>query len=127
MAEYDYAIGTAPGALQSLEDDLGIPPPHPAPFREWAATYEAGDGRTHGDGWPSCTWTWNILTAAHLAELRAFCMGKSAYIYIKTLKPTLTTYGTYAAILHWPEEVPYVPGRAVRDFSLRFTHLQEVT
>lgn len=127
MAEYEYAIGTDPEDLENLEDDLGIPPPHPAPFKEWAVTYDAGDGRTHGDGWPSCIWNWSILLAAHLAELRVYCSGKSAHVYIKTLTGNLTTYGTYYAILHWPEEMPYVPGRAVRNFSLRFTHLQEVT
>lgn len=127
MAEYEYAIGTDPEDLENLEDDLGIPPPHPAPFKEWAVTYDAGDGRSHGDGWPSCTWTWSILMAAHLAALRAYCSGKSASLYIKTLKPDLVTYGTYSAILHWPEETGYVPGRAVRDFSLRFTHLEEIT
>ena len=47
MADYQYAIGTAAGSLQNLEDDLEIPPPHPAPYREWASTYDAGDGRNN--------------------------------------------------------------------------------
>jgi hypothetical protein len=130
MADYEYSIGTSPGALNNLEDDLGIPPPHPAPFREWAATYEAGDGRTHGDGWPSVVWTWTILLAPYIGILRTYCSGKSATVYIKTLKADLTTYGTYSAIMHWPtmpDDFTYRPGRAVLDFSLQFTHLEEVS
>lgn len=130
MADYEYGIGTSPEALDNLEDDLGIPPPHPAPFKEWASVYDTGDGQTKGDGWPSCVWNWDYLDAAHLAILRAYCTGKSASIYIKTLKADLTTYGTYSAIMHWPtmpEDYNYRMGRAVLGFALQFTHLEEAS
>lgn len=126
MPDYDYSIGASPEALDNVED-LGLPPPHPAPYKEWAITYGAGDGRTHGDGWPSVPWHWDYLSAAHIATLREYCPGKSAGLYIKTLKADLTTYGIYSAIMHWPEELPYRPGRAVLDFTIQFTHLSEVT
>lgn len=128
MGEYDYAIGTAADNLQNLEDDLGIPPPHPAPFREWAATYECGDGRVQGDGWPSVEWHWDYLSAVHAAALRTYCSGKSAFVYIKTLKADRTTYGTYYVVMIWPtlpDEAAFQMGRASSNFVLRFTHAQE--
>jgi hypothetical protein len=127
MADYQYAIGTAADNLQNLEDDLGIPPPHPAPHTEWATEYEAGDGRQYGDGWPSVTWRWAYLNATHLAALRTYCTGKSAHVYIKTLKPDLTTYGTYYCVMVWPDDPKYRPGRVKLDFEIQFTHLEEVT
>lgn len=130
MADYQYAIGTSADNLQNLEDDLEITPPHPAPYKEWATTYEAGDGKTHGDGWPSVIWNWDILLATYIGILRTYCTGKSASVYIKTLNADLVTYGTYSAIMHWPvmpDDFTYRPGRAVLNFSIQFTHLEEVS
>lgn len=127
MADYEYAIGTTVENLQNLEDDLGIMPPHPAPFQEWAAEYEAGDGRVHGDGWPSATWHFDYLTAAHIAALRTYCTGKSANVYIRTLKPDHTSYGTYSAIMRWPSKLGYRMGRGTSDVELQFTHIEEVS
>lgn len=126
MADYEYAIGTAADNLQNLEDDLGVPPPHPAPHIEWGAEYQAGDGLVYGDGWPSVVWHFDFLSATHLAALRTYCTGKSAQVYIKTLEPDLTTYGTYQAIMVWPTGGEYRVGRAKTDFEIRFTHLEEV-
>lgn len=126
MADYEYAIGTSAANLQNLEDDLGIMPPHPAPFQEWALEYEAGDGRVHGDGWPSVTWHFDYLTAVHIAALRTYCPGKSANVYIRTLKPDHTTYGTYSVIMIWPSRLDYRMGRGTSDVEMQFTHLEEV-
>lgn len=128
MSDYEYAIGDAADNLQNLEDDLSIPPPHPAPFREWAADYSCGDGRVRGDGWPSADWHWDYLSAAHVAALRAYCTGKSAAVYVKTLKADGTTYGTYSAIMTWPtlpDDAAFQMGRASTNFVLKFTHLEE--
>lgn len=129
MADYEYAIGSAAEALQSVEDDLGLPPPHPAPFREWAVTYDCGDGKVRGDGFPSADWNWDYLDENHIAALRAYCTGKSADIYIKTVKADGETYGTYSAIMVWPtmpDEAAFQMGRASTNFVLKFTHLVEV-
>lgn len=129
MADYEYALGTDPGDLQNLEDDLLIPPPHPATFTEWAGSYEAGTGMVYGDGWPSAKWQWDYLSAANVAALRAFCTGKSAQVYIRTLKVDVTTYANYSAIVIWPtmpDEAEWRMGRASVNFALVFTHLEEI-
>lgn len=130
MADYEYAIGTAVGNLQNLEDDLSLPPPHPAPFKEWALAYACGDGRVRGDGFPSAQWKFDYLSAAHIAALRAYCSGKSAAVYIKTVKADGTTYETYSAIMIWPtmpDEAAFEMGRVSTNFVLKFTHLQEAS
>ena len=129
MPDYEYSIGSSAETLQNVED-LGLPPPHPAPFREWAVTYEAGDGRVHGDGWPSADWNWDYLGKDHIATLREYCSGKSAPIYIQTLNADGETYGIYYAIMVWPtmpDEATFGMGRASTNFVLKFTHLQEVS
>lgn len=127
MSDYDYAIGTTALNLQELEDDLGVPPPHPAPMQEWALEYKAGDGRVYGDGFPSVTWKFDFLSAAHIAALRTYCTGKSANVYIVTLDADGTTYSTYSAVLTWPtmpKDATMVMGRASTNFALKFTHLE---
>ena len=129
MADYEYGIGLAADALQNLEDDLSIPPPHPAPFREWSSAYTCGDGRVRGDGFPSADWHWDYLSAVHVAALRAYCTGKSASVYIKTLKADRTTYGTYLVVMIWPtlpDDAAFQMGRASTNFVLKFTHLEAV-
>jgi hypothetical protein len=125
MSDYEYSIGTAADDLQNLEDDLGLPPPHPTPHLEWATTYECGDGRVYGDGFPSVEWHWDYLSAANIASLRTYCSGKSATVYIKTLEPDYETYGTYSAIMVWPDEPGFQMGRVSTNFVLKFTHLEE--
>lgn len=130
MADYEYAIGSAADTLQNLEDDLGLPPPHPAPFREWAATYDCGDGTVQGDGFPSAEWRWDYLDKDHIATLRTYCTGKSATVYIKTLKANGQTYGTYSAVMIWPtmpDDAAFQMGRVSTNFVLKFTHLEEVS
>jgi len=127
MSDYEYSIGTTVENLQNLEDDLGIPPPHPAPYTEWSAEYTGGDGRVHGDGWPSATWQWDYLSAAHIAALRTYCPGKSANITIRTLEPDLTSYGVYSCVVVWPSGGEYEMGRVSTDFELLFTHLEEAS
>ena len=129
MADYEYAIGTTADNLQNLEDDLSIPPPHPAPFREWATTYDCGNGRVRGDGFPSVEWHFDYLSAAHVAALRAYCTGKSANVYLKTLKADATSYGTYYGVMIWPalpDEAAFQMGRVSTNFVIRFTHLEAV-
>jgi len=126
MADYQYAIGEDPGEMLNLEDDLGVMPPHPAPFLEWATSYETGTGMMQGDGWPSCEWHFDFLDATMLATLRTYCPNKSAVVYITTLKADLTTYGTFQAVMIWPDDRDYRMGRAVTDFTIQFTHLEEI-
>lgn len=126
MADYEYALGNAADALQNLEDDLDLPPPHPAPFREWATVYSCGDGAVQGDGFPSADWNWDYLDKDHVAALRAYCSGKSASVYITTLEADGESYGTYQAIMLWPDEPGFQMGRASTSFVLKFTHLEAV-
>ncbi len=130
MADYEYAIGLTAETLQNLEDDLGLPPPHPAVFQEWSTSYTAGDGSVYGDGWPSVEWHFDYLSAVHVAALRTFCTGKSAPVYIRTIQADGTTYGNYSAVMTWPtmpEDAAFQMGRAVTDFVLKMTHLEVVT
>lgn len=127
MADYEYAIGPSVVGLQNLEDDLGIPPPHPAPFREWSKSYSAGDGLVHGDGFPSADWHWDYLSATHVAALHAYCAGKSATVYIRTLQADFTTWANYYGVVIWPtmpEEAEFRMGGASTNFVLKLRRLE---
>lgn len=121
----NFAIGAT-----NPPDNLEIlPVPLPVPRAYHQNTTEritAASGRVYARGYPSCRWVFSILTSEQVGQLRAFCSGESAEVYITTLAND-DQYHTYKAVMIWPEETDRQP--AVRDrleFELMFSHLVEV-
>ena len=104
MPQYHYGIGVAT-PVTNLES-LGTPvnPPR-GTFAEWSVVRERGDGSTVGHGYPQVTWHFDYLTQDMVDQLRTFCPGKSAAIYIQTRLSSAGTWDEYSCIMHWPDDI----------------------
>lgn len=123
MSEFAIGISNPPINIETLPTPLPVPR---AMFRDYAERVTAASGRVYGRGYPSCQWTFSRLTNAQRSQLKSFCPGASAQVYIRTLAND-DAYHTYQAVMAWPEEEEREP--AVRDrleLTIIFTHLVEV-
>ncbi len=101
MAE--FKIGTTLGGMTALES-LATPVPLPQhDYLPFARVHNKGNGGTRGVGSPVTTWTFQILSLAEYNQLRTFCTGASALVYIRT-KVDDDTYANFQANMIWPNE-----------------------
>jgi len=101
MTQYSFEIGTTSSTtnLESLTVPVN-PPSRPPDYKEWSSSYDQADGGMAGDGYPIAIWTFDYLTAAQVAQLRTFCTGRSAAIYINTLIND-DTYDKFSCVMIW--------------------------
>lgn len=123
MPLYEYEIGTTYGGMANVES-LTTPLSAPrATAPDYSQPIELASGGVRGGGWLTATWSWDVLTQDEYDQMRSFCSGKSASVYIKTRKDDYT-YQVYTAEMVWPEQPQRVAGR-VLDFVLRFRQMVE--
>ena len=123
----DFKIGTTQANMTNVEA-LATPLPVPrSVFRDFADVVTAASGRSYGRGLPTCKWIFSVLTSAQRQQLKTFCSGKSAVIYIRTLAND-DVYYNYRAIMHWPVEEERDPSkrRDRLEFEIEFTHLEKL-
>ena len=129
MTISDFKIGTTLAGLVNLEA-LTTPLTAPkAPYKPWNTSQAAASGLSIGKGFPSCQWTFSQLTPAQRDQLRSFCAGKSAIVYIRTMtNDTNDSYANFQAIMTWPDEEKRDPtkrhDRLEMTFSFTFLVLQ---
>jgi len=127
MALSDFKIGTTSSTtnIEALATSLPVPR---APFSPYQKTAIAASGLTIGKGFPSCQWIFSMLTAAQRTQLRVFCTGASATVYIRTMTNEADAYANYQAIMHWPESELRDPSKRHDRLELKinFTHLVAV-
>jgi hypothetical protein len=102
---YDYKIGSTLVGLTNLEGlTVPLPPPH-AIYKSYQNIVPLGDMTTRGIGFPSAVWRWASLTDAQRDQLRSFCAGSSAEIYIRTRTNENTNeYKSFKGVMIWPTE-----------------------
>lgn len=99
----DFKIGTTQGGMTNLES-LATPVPLPqSDYLPYARTVILGNGRTRGVGSPVVTWTFQLLSLAEYTQLRQFCSGSSAHVFIRT-KVDDDTWADLEGDLIWPNE-----------------------
>ena len=127
MAVYDFEIGATEIGMVNLEE-LTVPVFAPrSTYKQYQVQIDLGDLTVRGFGRPSATWRWGFLTLAQRDQLREFCAGKSARVYIQTKKRDDTQeYAVFCAVMIWPEEEEVTAGR-VLDIEVRFRDMLEVT
>jgi hypothetical protein len=127
MPVYDFEIGLTEVGMVNLEE-LDVPVFAPrSTYKQYQVEIDLGDLTVRGFGRPSATWRWGFLTLDQRDQLREFCDGKSARVYIQTKRRDDTEeYVVFYAVMVWPEEEEVTAGR-VLDFELRFRDLVEVT
>ena len=120
----DFRIGMT-STMINLEA-LATPLPVPrAPFNPYARTVTAASGRSIGKGFPSCPWIFARLTPVQREQLRAFCPGASAIVYIRTMTNDGDAYANFQAVMHWPDSERRDPAKTHDrlELAITFTHL----
>lgn len=127
-----YQIGTTLGGMTDLQSLTTPVDPPKTTFKPYSQYLPLGSGAVRGGGWATAEWRYNAsgddyLTRAQRDQLKAFCTGASAEVYISTpVNDTADQFKTFRAIMIWPEEE--VKDFTVRrDFVIRFQRLVEVT
>lgn len=126
MPIYENEIGTTYGGMTNIES-LTVPLPNMQSFyKPYAQVTDLGSGETKGLGSPQTEWKWNLLTRAQRDQLRQFCTGSSATVYIRTrINDNTDEYLDFRAIMIWPlEEERFARKRM--DFTIVFKHMVAV-
>lgn len=101
MAEFE--IGATQMGMTNVES---LTTPLPAPksnYLPFARVHNKGNGGTRGVGSPIATWSFPILSLEEYNQLKTFCPGSSADVFIRT-KLDDDTYADFEATLIWPNE-----------------------
>lgn len=123
MPVYSYEIGTTSTTTNLESLTTPVYPPRSV-FVEYTREYDKADGQVGGDGYPMAIWHFDLLTQAQVTQLRAFCPGKSANVYIKTRRPD-GTFAKYSAVMIWPSDLmrKRVAGGKYLDVEIQFRRL----
>jgi hypothetical protein len=99
----DFEIGTTLMGMTNIEQ-LSTPLTAPkSAYLPYARTANKGSGGTRGIGSPVAQWMFALLSAAQLNQLKTFCPGASADVYIRT-KLDDDTYADFSGKMIWPNE-----------------------
>ena len=100
MTIYSYAIGTSnpPTNLEALTVPVNPPTGR---FFEAAQWLDMADGNQKGQGFPWARWDFMSLSQQMVTQLRTFCPGQSADVYIGTRINT-GAFALYSGIMLWP-------------------------
>ena len=125
MPIYSYQIGTTYGNLTNLES-LTTPVDAPkSTFVPYSQYIQLGDGTVRGSGWATAEWRWGYMSQAQRNQLRTYCTGASASVYINTRKnDTSDAYQVYTATMIWPQEEEKELGKRI-DLVIRFVNMVE--
>lgn len=97
-----YKIGTSVVGLTAVESLTTPVYPPKSSYQPYQEAIDLGSRKVRGVGLPSTTWRWNIITAAQRAQLRTFCTGASAEVYIAT-RGDGDSFANFKAVMVWPQ------------------------
>ena len=102
---------------------LTVPIPDPrSPFQAYAEYVTMASGKVVGRGWPIVTWDFGYLTQTQRDQLRTFCAGASAQVYIGTRQnDNADAYKKYQCVMNWPLNEERDATRRV-SIKIVFTH-----
>ncbi len=99
----DFRIGTTLGGMVNLEE-LSVPlDPPKSTFLPAAVTRKTGNGTKRGFGFPIAIWSFPVMNLDQRNQLKIFCTGASASVYIRTKKDD-DNYADYQATMNWPDD-----------------------
>ena len=118
----EFEIGTTEGGMTNVElltTPLLAPKSNYFPY---ARTPSKGNGGTRGVGSPIATWSFGFLSAAEYNQLKTFCPGASADVFIRT-KLDGDTYADFEAKMIWPNEAQDRTYSIRKNFTVTFRNL----
>lgn len=123
MAEFE--IGESLGSMTNLAE-LETPIVEETPrssYLPYARTVNTGDGGKRGIGSPVAVWDFPLLTLDQRNQLKGFCPGASATVYIRT-KLNDDSYADFQAIMIWPDSTEDRWYGEKKNFSIIFRNLE---
>lgn len=101
----DVMIGTTFEGMTSL-DELETPLEQPKfEFLDWQDTMTLEDNTERGVGSQMARWTFPYLESAQRIQLKEFCPGASAHVFIVTKLPD-DTFAPFECDMIWPKADP---------------------
>lgn len=132
----ELRIGATEAGLRLLHH-RGIEAPDSWTYAPYSVVRVTGAGSTKSFGFPSASWSWQVLDQASFNTLMNFFatdLDASVSIYISTYTDVGRRQETtdYTAYMQRPVDgegkslFPQSAGKALRDVTLQFTHLETV-
>ena len=118
----EFEIGTTEGGMTNVElltTPLQAPKSNYFPYARVASK---GNGGARGIGSPVATWMFPLLSAAEYSQLKTFCPGASADVFIRT-KLDNDTYADFEAKMIWPNEPQDRTYSIRKNFTVIFRNL----
>ena len=131
----DLEIGADVAGLLDLRD-LGVPDPTSWTFSPYSRVEVGGDGRSRGFGFPTASWTWELLSQRQLDVFLDFfaaatdaSVALAVYVYEDSGPGLSAMRGRYEAIMHRPVDgqgktlIPDSRTPIFSDVTIQFSHL----
>lgn len=109
-------------ALDELDTPLEVPK---FDFFDYEDTIRLEDNTDRGLGLPLARWTFPYLESAWRNQLKEFCPGASAHVFIRTKLPD-DSYADYECDMIWPAKEPMRSMDLKPDFVIEFRNLESV-
>ena len=120
---HEFEIGTTSETMTNL-GNLTTPVTAPrSAYLPYSKIVRLADGSARGLGFPQAQWTFPLITLEERDQLKTFCTGASAAVYIRT-KLNDDTYADFSAVMHWPEEEERWLAGVKQSLTIRFTMLE---
>jgi len=117
-----YEIGATEVGMADLAD-LTTPVTYPkGEYQPFARYARLGDGSIRGFGLPMARWTFPIITVEERDQLKTFCAGASAAVFIST-KLNDNSYDDFTATMIWPDSESRFPGGHFTNLVIEFRDL----
>lgn len=119
---YLHEIGSTIESMVTLSS-LGIKCPDNDPS-EGTETILLGSKKVRDVGPDTESWHWDFMPLAKRNSLKAYCVDRSAWVYIKTLMSD-DTYKIFHCLMVWPNRERNSNAR-ILDLTINFMFLQEI-
>lgn len=125
---YNFSIGTTLVGITNIESLTTPVTPPKSTFKPYADQRDLSSLKTRGLGAPVAKWTWTILARAERDQLRTFCTGSSAAVFIRTrTNDSSDSFKYFSAVMVWPTQSEELDARRRVNFEIEFRGLVEVT
>ncbi len=100
----EISIGSTYVGMKALSAmTTPVKAPGEVKYQPYATVVTTGDGAQRGIGLPMCTLYWRAITRSQRDQLRTFCTGASAPVFVSLpTNDSNNTYATYTGVMVWP-------------------------